>query len=242
MTAQDFICRLDHSVLRPDATLAELATAAADMIRDRYNSLTVAPWLVASASELLGPEGLAVGTVVAFPHGTSTLETKETEAEEAMRRGATLLDVVAPIGKLKSDKIGAFADELDRFRAAVLRAWRDIEPPAGAPPGITPTLRAILETGLLADDEADRAALAAVDAGWDFVKTSTGFGPRGATVDEVARLATLVRGRAKVKASGGIRSAESALAMFEAGADIVGTGSAPAIARELKELEASGRL
>lgn len=230
MTASELIGRLDHSLLKPDARVAELVEACEAAKRDGYNSLCVSPWLVEYAKHRLGDD-VPVGAVVGFPHGTSTIGTKSFEAEEAVRNGAALLDVALSIGRLKSNEMDAFTEEL-----AQLKEW--VERLADKPL----TWRGIIESGLLGEAEADQAALAVMEAGWQYVKTSTGFGPRGAETDEVRRLASLVSGRAKVKAAGGIRTGKQALAMFGAGADIVGTGAAPAVAQELREMESRGEL
>jgi len=103
-------------------------------------------------------------------------------------------------------------------------------------------LRGIIETGLLTEKEKEQATLAVMEAGWDCVKTSTGFGPSGADAADVSMLAKLVGGRIKVKAAGGIRTADDVIAMVEAGADLVGTGNAPAIAADLMERQESGGL
>lgn len=232
MKARGIIARLDYAVLAPQATVNDLESACEETRKWRFNALTVSPWMVQAAIDGLQGSRLLVGTVAGFPSGTATTEAKCYEAAEAVGAGVAMVDMVLALGRLKSgDDRGVFR-ELEAVRTAVDDAAgsRRVE------------LRGILETGLLTDEEVARAAQAVVDAGWDMVKTSTGFGPRGAEAGEVRRLAELVRGRAGVKASGGIRSASDVLAMLAAGADVVGTGSAPAIAAELERIEADGEL
>lgn len=232
MDPEELIGRLDFAVLRPEATQTDLEHAVEGMRRYRFNALTVSGWLVEQAVARLDGSGLAVGSVAGFPLGTSTSAAKALEAAEAVRVGAAMVDVVLPIGRLKAADRGGVSAEL----AAIRREVDD------AAVGRRVELRGILETGYLAAAEVELAVDALLGAGFDAVKTSTGFGPRGADADEVRRLVELVRGRALVKASGGIRTAADVVRMVEAGADIVGTGSAPAIAEELRGARDRGEL
>ena len=231
MTADDLIARIDYALLRPEIGIPDLVDACDACKAFRFNSLCVAPWLVESAAERLKETGVRLGSVAAFPLGTSTLGTKSFETEEAVRNEATLIDIVLPIAKVASNDMEGLNLELTQLRAWVDRfSVGKVE------------LRGILETGYLTPQQMEQAALALMEAGWDGVKTSTGFGPKGADPDEVARLSSLLGGRIKVKAAGGIRSAEDMLAMVQAGADLVGTGNGPAIAQELREMESRGKL
>lgn len=231
MTAEELIGRMDYSLLHPEVSVNDLVEACDATKVFKFGSLCVSPWLVEQAELKLRGTGLKVGSVVGFPLGTSTLGTKSFEAEEAIRNGATLLDIVLPIGHIKSRDADAVGEELTS-----LRAWVDRF-------AVTPIqLRGIIEAGLLTDKEKEQATLAVMEAGWDCVKTSSGFGPSGADAADVSMLAKLVGGRIKVKAAGGIRTADDVIAMVQAGADLVGTGNAPAIAAELMERQESGRL
>jgi deoxyribose-phosphate aldolase len=154
-------------------------------------------------------------TVVSFPLGASAPSVKAAEARRAVADGADELDMVMSIADALADDFAAVEEDV--------RAVRD------AAPGCV--LKVILETGLLDAEHMDAAARASVRAGADFVKTSTGFGPRGATVDDVTRLVRAVEGRAQVKASGGIRTREEALAFLAAGATRIGTSSGVAMVR-----------
>jgi deoxyribose-phosphate aldolase len=251
LKADDLIGRLDYSLLTSSITEERVAAAAKETIRYRFNSLCVLPWLVGRAAELLKPAGLAAGTVVAFPLGGETSSMKAAEAREGLREGAGFVDMVVAIGMIKSGDFDGFQDELAVVMSTAVSAAASL--------GASVSMRAILETGLLTEEEADRAAVAAAQSGYT-VKTSTGFGPRGAEVAEVARLSKLLSsplatgrvgaegtapgrdGHTRIKASGGIKNAEQALAMFAAGAYYVGTSSAPAIADELRQMEERGDL
>jgi deoxyribose-phosphate aldolase len=251
VTADDLIGRLDYSLLTSLVTEERVEAAAEETIRYRFNSLCVLPWLVGRAAELLKPAGLAAGTVIAFPLGGETSSMKASEARDGLREGAGFLDMVVAVGMIKSGDFEGFQVELAVVMAAVVSSAASL--------GRGVSMRAILETGLLTDEEADRAAVAAAQSGYT-VKTSTGLGPRGATVAEVARLSKLLSsplatgrvgaegaapergGHTRIKASGGIKTAEQALAMFAAGAYYVGTSSAPAIADELRQMEERGDL
>jgi deoxyribose-phosphate aldolase len=155
-----------------------------------------------------------VVTVAGFPHGTSTSAAKAREAADAVTAGAQEVDMVMAIGAARAGDW--------RTVEADIRAVRDAVPGA--------VLKVILETGYFDDAAIGRAAQVCVVAGADFVKTSTGYGPRGATVDDVRLLRDAVGGRARVKASGGIRTAEQARALVEAGASRIGTSSGVQIA------------
>lgn len=243
MDAGELIGRLEYALLRADVTLDDLAAAARVAAYERFGAITVSSWMVAEAVRLLKTSGVVVDAVAGFPLGTSATEVKAAEAVKAVSAGARMVDVVLPLGRLKGGDDDGVLAELGAIRRAVDDvAGVDGGSDAAHGPGRRVQLRGIVETGLLVHDEVRRAVDALVSASWDMVKTSTGFGPRGATVEDVLLLRRLTGGRAGVKASGGIRSAADALAMFAAGASVVGTGSAPAIAEELREMERRGEL
>ena len=214
MTRAELARILDHSVLKPEATLADVVAGAA-VVRDwRVGFYCVQPCRVARAAGLLAGTDARVISVVGFPHGCDLPEVKERAVERALADGAREIDTVLNFGALKSgDAEFARADV-----AAVVRAA------AGAP------VKVILETGALTDDEKRLACRIAVDAGAAFVKTSTGFHPTGgATVADVALLRAAVGPGIGVKASGGVRTLADAEAMIAAGANRIGTSASAAI-------------
>ncbi|TDA70653.1 MAG: deoxyribose-phosphate aldolase [Clostridia bacterium] len=212
---------IDHTLLRPEAGPGEVA-GLADEARDwAFHAVCVQPVYVELAVRLLQDSGVAVCTVIDFPHGASPTRVRAFAAREAVRQGATEIDVVMPIGLFLAGEYGRVEEDL-RLIFSTAR---------GAAAGPV-TVKVILETGFLSDLQKQEAARLAVAAGADFVKTSTGFGPGGARVEDVRLLAAAVAGRAQVKASGGIRNLETALAMLEAGATRLGTSSGVAIMKE----------
>jgi deoxyribose-phosphate aldolase len=202
---------IDHTLLRPEATAAEVDALCAEAVE-----LAVAAVCVSPSQLPLMPAlgGIAVAAVVGFPSGAHQPAVKAHEAEVAVDAGATELDVVVNLGLVKAGEWRAVGHDLGAVRAA-------------AP---TVVLKVIVESALLTDDELGQACLVAEAAGADFVKTSTGFHPAGgATVAAVSRMRAVVGDRLGVKASGGIRDAATALAMLEAGASRLGCSATRAI-------------
>ena len=202
---------IEHTLLRPEATSREVRARCEEALRHGFVGVCVAPARVAEAAAVVRGRPVALVTTAGFPHGTTSADAKAFEAERAHGRGATDVDFVMHPGAAKDGDWDAVLSEFTTIRGAVPEA----------------VLKVILETGLLTPDEARRAAACAVEAGLDFVKTSTGYGPRGATVDDVRLLREAVGGRCRIKASGGIRTREQALALVAAGADRIGTSCGP---------------
>jgi deoxyribose-phosphate aldolase len=211
---------IDHTLLRPDATEAEVRRLVAEAAGHGFVSVCIPPVYVALAAEALKGTLVAVGTVVGFPFGYVHPEIRRAESRQAVADGAGELDTVLNLSWLKSGEEGRVLDDLAGWVAA-MRRERD---------GLI--LKVILETALLTDEEKLRGARLIVESGADFVKTSTGFAKGGATVADVALLAKAVEGRIGVKASGGIRDAATARAMIAAGARRLGTSSGVGIVRE----------
>jgi deoxyribose-phosphate aldolase len=216
---RDVARMIDHTLLRPEATPAQIAQLCAEAKHFGVAAVCVNPVHVERAVAALRGTSVDVATVVGFPLGASLSATKGFEAREAIRRGAAELDMVINIGALKASDRKLVRDDI----RAVVR-------PAHAA-GVR--VKVILETVLLNDEEKLLGCELALAAGADFVKTSTGFAGGGATVADVALMRRAVGARAGVKASGGIRSAADALAMIAAGADRLGTSSTAAILVEL---------
>lgn len=213
---------IDHTLLKPDALASDVRRVVEEAAQHRFAAVCIPPCYVMDAAELLG-EGspVAIATVVSFPFGYSTPQARLDASRRALEDGARELDTVINISRLKSGEDGWVLDDLSGWVEA-LRAGREAEV----------VLKVILETALLSDDEKHRAAQLVVDSGADYVKTSTGFAGGGATVEDVELLAKVVAGRAKIKASGGIRDRETAWAMIDAGADRLGTSSGVALVAE----------
>jgi len=207
---------IDHTLVRPDATLDELTAACQDAKKYGFACVVVNSGHVVRARELLSGTLVKVCSVVGFPHGANTTTVKIVEAMEAMKNGASELDFVANIGMVKSGRYDAV--EIDIKNVIVMTPHK--------------VHKVILETGILTEDEIIRVCEIAMRAGAEFVKTSTGFGPRGATVEDVRLIRRIVGSVCRVKASGGIRDLASLTSMIEAGAERIGTSSGPAIMEE----------
>jgi deoxyribose-phosphate aldolase len=210
---------VDHTLLRPEATEGEVRRLIGEAAEHNFASVCIPPVYVPLAAAGLAGTAVHPGTVVGFPLGYVHPETRLAESRRAVTDGAVELDTVLDISWLKSGEDRRVLDDLAGWVRA-LRAERE---------GLV--LKVILETCLLADEEKVRGARLVVEAGADFVKTSTGFAKSGATVEDVALLARTVSGRIGVKASGGIRDAATARAMIAAGASRLGTSSGVAIVR-----------
>ena len=208
--------RIDDTLVRPDATLNDLATACADAKRHGFAALVVNGWHVARAKAALAGTGVKVGAVVGFPHGSCTTTVKIVEAMEAMKNGAEELDIVVNRGMVRSGK-----QELVEI---------DIKNVIAMTKGVVHKI--IIECGELTPAETADVCRTAVRAGAEFIKTSTGYGPRGTTVDDVLAIRAVVGSTCRVKASGGIRDLATLTALVKAGAERIGTSSGPAIIAE----------
>ena len=214
----DVAKRLDHAVLRPHATDRDLAEAAAMCAVRGVGCLCVRPTDVARAAQLVAGSDVIVASVVGFPHGSHLPQAKAAEAGLAIEDGAGELDMVMQIGAFLS---GRHADVLADIAAIVTCA---------RPHGVL--VKVILETCYLTLDEVAIACRLAEEAGADMVKTSTGFGTGGATIEVVETMLRTVGGRLGVKASGGIRSWEACVQYLDMGCARIGVGSAAQILDE----------
>lgn len=206
----DFV---DHTLLRAEATRADIVRLCAEAREHRFAAVCVTPiWVVLCVRELAG-SGVAVATVCGFPLGATTSRAKAAEATEAVSSGAREVDMVAALGLIKGGEWQGVEDDI----RAVVQAAR------GA------LVKVILETGVLTRDEIVKASAVAKEAGAHFVKTSTGFHPAGGATAEAVRLMRLAVGDdLGVKASGGVRDCATALEMIAAGASRIGTSSGAA--------------
>jgi deoxyribose-phosphate aldolase len=206
---------IDHTLLKPEATAGEVEALCAEAVALGVLAVCVSPSLVPVAHRSLHGSGIRLATVAGFPSGASQPVVKQLEAGVAYEQGADEVDMVIDLGLAKAGAWASLEHEVSLVRSAV---------PAPA------LLKVILETAALEPAQIADAARAAVTAGADFVKTSTGFHPAGgATVDAVRLLRETVGPEVGVKASGGIRTAEQAVAMVEAGANRLGCSASRAI-------------
>jgi len=223
MRRREVAQKIDLAVLRPDATESDVLKGCEQAKFWGVKSLVVLPcWLELIVRELEGSE-VVPSTVIAFPFGAETTEVKAATAKWAVQIGAGELDMVMAIGQFKSGN----HDYVRRDMEAVVEAAKGIRSDV--------IVKVIIETGYLTDEEKQVAAQVVEAAGADFVKTSTGFGPKGATVEDVKLLKQSVSERVKVKAAGGIRTWQQAHALLLAGADRLGTSSAAEILKELED-------
>jgi len=204
---------IDHTLLKPDASQEQIMNLIEEATEHDFASVCVNPTWVAFAAQALKGTDVKVCTVIGFPLGANTPEVKAFEAEDAIQNGADEIDMVINIGALKSQDYELVEKDI---RAVVEAAKGTL-------------VKVIIETCLLTDDEKVKACQIAQKAGADFVKTSTGFSTGGATVADVALMRKTVGPNMGVKASGGARSYEDALAFIEAGATRIGASSGVAI-------------
>lgn len=210
---------IDHTALKPDTTEEHIRALCAEAIEYEFASVCVNPFWVPLAAKLLQEVPLNICTVIGFPLGATTPESKAVEATLAITAGANELDMVINIGALKSGLLEAVEQDM--------QAVRDAAPQA--------IVKVILETCLLTDEEIITACEIAKNVGLDFVKTSTGFSTAGATVEHVALMRKTVGPEMGVKASGGIHSYEDAKKMIEAGANRLGCSAGVAIVNGKKQ-------
>ncbi|MGC5327709.1 deoxyribose-phosphate aldolase [Brevibacillus sp. SYSU BS000544] len=211
----DLARMIDHTLLKANATEAEIVKLAEEAKTHRFASVCVNPtWVKTAAAILKDTPEVKVCTVIGFPLGATTKEVKAFETANAIENGATEIDMVINVGALKDKQYDLVeADIRDVVDAAKGKALTKV----------------IIETALLTKEEIEKACQLSVQAGADFVKTSTGFSTGGATVEDVALMRKTVGQNVGVKASGGVRSLEDALAMIEAGANRIGASSGVAI-------------
>ncbi len=211
---------IDHTLLKPEATRDQIAQLCREAREYGFAAVCVNPCYVGLAAELLRGSPVKVCSVVGFPLGATLPEVKAYEARRAIEEGAAEVDMVLNIGALKSGDLELVRQDI----AAVV----DVCHAKGA------LCKVIIEAALLSDEEKVLACQLAKAAGADYVKTSTGFGPGGATVHDVALMRRTVGPEMGVKAAGGIRSYEAAKAMLEAGATRIGASAGVKIVREAR--------
>ena len=220
ITRQQLASMIDHSLLRPNATLEELKRVCQEAVEYKFKAVCINPIFVADAVSLLKGKDVLVCSVVGFPFGTHSSEIKAKETTEVIERGAREVDMVIWVGALKEKK--------DRDVVKDIRAVVDAA--RGCP------VKVILETCYLTEEEKVRGCRLVMEAGAAFVKTSTGFASEGATAEDVILMRRTIGKDFGVKAAGGIRTLEDALKMIEAGANRLGTSGSVAIIQKFDEL------
>ena len=205
----DLIRYIDFTNLKPAATKEDIRDLVNTAIMKKTASVCVNGFRTKMCAELLQSEDVMVCTVIGFPLGAMTKEVKIFETKQAVADGADEIDMVMNIGALKDKEYDYVRKEIEEIK----KACGD------------KILKVIIETCLLTDEEIVKACELSVEAGADFVKTSTGFSTAGAKTEHVALMKQAVNGKAKVKAAGGIRDRETAMAMIEAGADRIGASN-----------------
>jgi deoxyribose-phosphate aldolase len=211
---------IDHSLLRPELTLDEVLAGCRLAAAYDVAAVCCRPLDVGRCRDALAGSGVLVGTVVGFPHGTSTTAVKAAEAERALDDGAVELDMVLPIGWLRSGEDAYVQDDI----AAVV----DVAHARGA------VVKVILENAYLSDEQKVRGCELSEKAGADFVKTSTGYAPSGSTMDDIRLMRASVSDRVRVKAAGGIRTLDLLVEGLNAGMDRCGATATAAIVDDLR--------
>jgi deoxyribose-phosphate aldolase len=220
LEAADIAAMIDHTLLKAEARLQDIEELCRQAQKYGFWSVCVNPGYVAAAKSYLKGSNVKVATVVGFPLGANVTETKVYEGTRAIADGADELDMVIDIGAVKSGDLS----KVEREIGAIREISRDY------------LLKVILETCYLTEDEKALVCRIAKDYSVDFVKTSTGFGTKGATVEDVSFLRKMVGQGIGVKASGGIRDLKTLRAMVDAGANRIGTSSGVRIMQEIQGL------
>lgn len=209
--------KIDHTLLKADSRRAEIVQLCEEAKAYEFATVCVNPYWVKTASEQLQGTNVGVTTVIGFPLGASTTATKVAETRDALANGATEVDMVMNIGAFKSGEEAVVTADMKAV----------VEAAAGKA-----VVKVILEVGFLNDEEIEVACKLAKNAGVDFVKTSTGFGPGAATVEAVSIMRDTVGPSIGVKASGGVGNREAAEAMIDAGATRIGASAGIAIVND----------
>lgn len=228
LTAQDVADLIDHALLKPELTPQEVEQTCRELAQDEIWSVCVRPSDVRLALQAVEGHQTRVCTVIGFPHGTTSTAAKVAESRQALADGATELDMVLNIGRLRGGDVEAVKQDI----AAVVET--------GHAAGVL--VKVIFETALLDEAQKEAACRASEDAGADFVKTSTGFAGGGATLPDVRLMRATIPDTMQVKASGGVRDIDTLLAMVAEGVTRIGTSSTEALLAGAREREEEGTL
>ncbi len=224
ITLEQFAKTIDHSLLQPQLTEAEVIAGCELAARYHTASVCVKPCHVKLAKRLLAESDVLVSTVVGFPHGSSTTDTKLAEARQALEEGAVELDMVINYGELRSGRLDYVRDEVKAI--CDLAHSRDAK------------VKVIFENAYLTDEEKVAACKLCDEAGADWVKTSTGFAPTGATIADIKLMRANVSDRVQVKAAHGVRTLAAALEMIDAGVTRIGATVTEAMCEDFRKWKA----
>jgi deoxyribose-phosphate aldolase len=222
-TQEQIVALIDHTLLKPEATRADLDVCIKTAIEADVKAMCIRPMDVAYSAKGLEGSAVLLCTVIGFPHGTVTTATKIAETIEAVKHGAIEVDMVMNLGLFASGEYELVQDDI----AQVVNAAKSTNPKA--------EIKVILETCLWSEAQVIKACELTEAAGADFVKTSTGFAASGATTEVISIMRKTVGDRLGVKASGGVRTLDALIDMAEAGASRVGASGTPAILLEFAE-------
>jgi deoxyribose-phosphate aldolase len=222
-TQDQIVALIDHTLLKPEATQADLETCIKTAIEADVKAMCIRPMDVAYSAKALERSSVLLCTVIGFPHGTVTTATKVAETIDAVKHGAIELDMVMNLGLFASGEYEQVQNDI----AQVVKAAKSTNPKA--------EVKVILETCLWSEAQVIKACELTEAAGADFVKTSTGFAASGATTEVISIMRKTVGDRLGVKASGGVRTLDALIDMAEAGASRVGASGTPAILLEFAE-------
>lgn len=220
MKKSEMAAMIDHTMLKPEATDEQIIKVCREARENKFASVCINPSYVKLAREQLKSSGVKVCTVIGFPLGANDTRVKSYEAKIAIEDGANEVDMVINVGKLK-------AKDYEYVKNDIKAVVNEAKGKALA--------KVIIETCLLTDEEKVKVCKLAMEAGADFVKTSTGFNKGGATFEDVKLMYETVAPKLKVKASGGIRTTEDAIKMIEAGASRIGASASISIINGLDE-------
>lgn len=207
---------IDHTLLKPTATEDDIKALCEEAVRHNFYAVCVNSCYLPLAREILGSSEVKLAAVIGFPLGAMATEAKISEAKYCIKQGADEIDMVLNLGWFKSGRQKQIINEIKSIKSAIHKA----------------VLKVILETCYLSDEEIRTACELCLEGGADMVKTSTGFGPEGATLKAVKIMKDSVGDKAGIKASGGIRNRETALQYIKAGATRIGTSSGVKMMKE----------
>jgi deoxyribose-phosphate aldolase len=222
-TRDQIVSLIDHTLLKPEATKADLDLCVATALDAKVKAMCIRPMDVSYSTEKLKNSEVLLCTVIGFPHGTVTTATKVAETKEAVANGAVEIDMVMNLGAYASGDYALVESDIK----AVVDATKSTNPAA--------EVKVILETCLWSEEQIIKACQLSESAGADYVKTSTGFHSSGATIEAIRTMRATVGDRLGVKASGGIRTLDALIDMAEAGASRVGASGTNAILLEFAE-------
>jgi deoxyribose-phosphate aldolase len=220
ITKEEFVRMQDHSILEPDANEAAILVRINEALQYNFAAVYVQPCWVRFAAERVAGSKVAVGTVIGFPFGENRTEIKIQEALLAIEDGATELDTVINISKLKSGYDREVKDELVQLITAIKRKSPEV------------LVKVIIDNCYLTHDEKIRACNIVAESGADYIKTSTGTGPSGCRIGDIRLMRRIVRDRCKIKAAAHVKTIEDALAVISEGATRIGENSAVALLQD----------